>query len=208
MLFYLLSEYSIHHTRLRDSPSGFVECNVRAKLQDIADITNLNTTTMKILHSPGFIINKPPRLDIVEKSWLSWPLLSDIPWCMYAHVYTYTHECYTTTYYTFTWSWRCCNFSHVRTWTPGHIYQINFFTLLLINVEIERENNFFWYGRIKKTQFLCTGYQRTLWYRYLRKCRLRLLWMVMRTSSMYMRRNGNDIDANIEHLTCIQSRSL
>ena len=63
MIFLLFSQYSVHHTRLRESPSGFVECNVRAKLQDIADITDLGTEDMRILYSPGFIANDPPRLE-------------------------------------------------------------------------------------------------------------------------------------------------
>jgi hypothetical protein len=58
-----INQYSVHHTRLRESPSGFVECNVRARLQDIADITNLGTDDMRIIYSPGFIINDPPSYD-------------------------------------------------------------------------------------------------------------------------------------------------
>ena len=65
------SQYSIHHTRLRESPSGFVECNVRAKLQEIADITDLGTEDMRIIYSPGFIIENPPRLENKTASLLS-----------------------------------------------------------------------------------------------------------------------------------------
>jgi hypothetical protein len=55
------SQYSIHHTRLRESPSGFVECNVRAKFQDIADITRIGTDGSRFIYSPGFYIYTPPR---------------------------------------------------------------------------------------------------------------------------------------------------
>ena len=58
----LYSQYQIHHTRLRESQSGFLECNVRAKLQEVADITDLATDNLKIIFSPGFILGDVPRL--------------------------------------------------------------------------------------------------------------------------------------------------
>lgn len=52
------SEYSVHHTRLRQGSSGFLECNVRAAQQDIRGITNLGTDEMRIMFSPGFVLNE------------------------------------------------------------------------------------------------------------------------------------------------------
>lgn len=49
------SQYSIHHTRLRQSTSGYLECNVRASEQLVTDITDLGTQEMRIMYSPGFI---------------------------------------------------------------------------------------------------------------------------------------------------------
>ena len=48
------SEYTIHHTKLRESDSGFLECNVKAKGQIKTNITDLGTENLKILFSPGF----------------------------------------------------------------------------------------------------------------------------------------------------------
>ena len=49
------SQYSVHHTRLRESSSGYLECNVRASEQIVSDITSLGTQEMRVLYSPGFI---------------------------------------------------------------------------------------------------------------------------------------------------------
>lgn len=49
------NQYSIHYTRLRQSTSGYLECNVRAKEQLVTNITDLGTQEMRIMYSPGFI---------------------------------------------------------------------------------------------------------------------------------------------------------
>ena len=54
------SQYSIHYTRLRESPSGFVECNVRPTQQQIGNITRIGTDGSMIIYSPGFY-DTPPR---------------------------------------------------------------------------------------------------------------------------------------------------
>ena len=59
----IYSQYQIHHTKLRNSDSGLIDCNVRPKLQEVADVTDYNTEQMRLLHSPGFIINDPPRYE-------------------------------------------------------------------------------------------------------------------------------------------------
>ncbi|CAI8036334.1 hypothetical protein GBAR_LOCUS20360 [Geodia barretti] len=53
------NQYSVHHTRLRQSSSGYLECNVRAREQDIRTISNLGTDELRILYSPGFILGVP-----------------------------------------------------------------------------------------------------------------------------------------------------
>ena len=53
------SQYSIHHTRLRQSSSGFLECIVRPSGQIIEDITTIGSEKFKILTSPGFTVNVP-----------------------------------------------------------------------------------------------------------------------------------------------------
>jgi hypothetical protein len=59
----LNNQYQIHHTRLRNSDSGLIDCNVRPKQQVVADVTDYNTEQMRLLHSPGFIVNDPPFYD-------------------------------------------------------------------------------------------------------------------------------------------------
>ncbi|CAI8036337.1 hypothetical protein GBAR_LOCUS20360 [Geodia barretti] len=63
------NQYSVHHTRLRQSSSGYLECNVRAREQDIRTISNLGTDELRILYSPGFILGVPS----VPPT--TWPLL-------------------------------------------------------------------------------------------------------------------------------------
>lgn len=53
------NQYSIHHTRLRQSQSGFIECNVRPREQVIVDITSFgNNSEVKYIYSPGFLIQE------------------------------------------------------------------------------------------------------------------------------------------------------
>ena len=56
-LLYSCSQYTIHHTKLRESLSGFLECNVRKKEQIRTTITDLGTQDMRIMYSPGFVLN-------------------------------------------------------------------------------------------------------------------------------------------------------
>ena len=64
---YTCSQYSVHHTRLRQSSSGYLECNVRAREQDIRTISNLGTDELRILYSPGFILGVP---SVPPTTWL------------------------------------------------------------------------------------------------------------------------------------------
>jgi len=48
------SEFSVHHTLLREGQSGFVECLVRRRDQFVNPITDLGTEEMRIIYSSGF----------------------------------------------------------------------------------------------------------------------------------------------------------
>ena len=54
LCFTLCSEFTIHHTQLKEGESGFIRCIVKKAGQRRLPITDLGTEEMRIIYSSGF----------------------------------------------------------------------------------------------------------------------------------------------------------